>query len=494
MQTINKGCNLYSSIILLFAALFSTMSCEKMVEVDVPGNRIAADNAYSSDITAIAVLNGIYSRMSNTGLDAAASIPNISFWAGLSSDELSLYSGSNAILTSYYRNNLSVNRGGSQFWVSAYSYIYSANAAIEGLTKSTSLTSEIKQQLTGEAKFIRAFFYFYLVNLYGDAPLALSTDYATNALLSRSSKEKVYQQIISDLKDAQELLADGYVREDARRLYAPSSAERVRPSRPAATALLARVYLYTGDFVNAESAATTLINNNAYFDLEPLSQVFKKNNKEAIWQLQPVSSPNVNTPEAYKFVLSYGASGVNFQHPVYLSNSLLTSFETDDQRKVNGNWINVFANSSGTYYYPYKYKDVSIGVGVQPTEYSTLLRLGEQYLIRAEARAWLGNNLNGAINDLDKIRGRAGLPLIITTNPSISQSALIEKILHERQVELFTELGHRWLDLKRTGKVDAVMTIETLKKGGAWNNFQQLYPIHLLDIQRNPNLKQNVGY
>lgn len=494
MQAINKGWNVYRSIVLLFAALFSTMSCKKMVEVDVPGTRIAADNAYSSDVTAIAVLNGMYSRMSNTPFDASASIPNISFWAGLSSDELTLYSGITPMLTAYYQNNLSVNSGGSEFWVNAYSYIYSANAAIEGLNKSTSLTSAVKRQLSGEAKFIRAFFYFYLVNLYGDVPLALGTDYATNALLSRSSKEAVYQQIISDLKDAQELLADGFVKEDLRNLYGPSFAERVRPSRPAATALLARVYLYTGDLVRAESAATSLIGNKAYFDLVPLSEVFKKNNKEAVWQLQPVGSPNVNTPEAYKFVLSYGAPGVNFFHPVYLSNSLVTSFETDDQRNVAGNWVNVFTNGSETYYYPYKYKDVSMGAGVEPTEYSTLLRLGEQYLIRAEARARLGNNLTGAIDDLDAIRGRAGLPLIATTNPAISQSELIDKILHERQVELFTELGHRWLDLKRTDQLDAVMQIETPLKGGIWQTNQKLYPIPVLDIQRAPNLKQNPDY
>ena len=69
-------------------------------------------------------------------------------------------------------------------------------------------------------------------------------------------------------------------------------------------------------------------------------------------------------------------------------------------------------------------------------------------------------------------------------------------VLHERQVELFMELGHRWLDLKRSGSIDAVMNIVTPLKGNgaAWQSYQQLYPIPLNDIQKDPNLTQNTGY
>jgi len=119
--------------------------------------------------------------------------------------------------------------------------------------------------------------------------------------------------------------------------------------------------------------------------------------------------------------------------------------------------------------------------------------LGEQCLIRAEARAQQGN-LNGAISDLDIIRKRAGLPLIANTNPGISQSVLLTAILHERQVELFTEWGHRWLDLKRTNNVDGVMNTVTTQKGGTWNSDWQWYPITLSELQTAPNLVQNEGY
>jgi len=130
------------------------------------------------------------------------------------------------------------------------------------------------------------------------------------------------------------------------------------------------------------------------------------------------------------------------------------------------------------------------------SEYFMVLRLGEQYLIRAEARVRLGN-LNGAIDDLDKIRTRAGLTPVATSNPGISQSALIDKILHEKQVELFSEWGHRWLDLKRTGKIDEVMqVVNPFKTNGSvqWQPHQALYPLPYTELQRAPNLVQNPGY
>jgi hypothetical protein len=127
----------------------------------------------------------------------------------------------------------------------------------------------------------------------------------------------------------------------------------------------------------------------------------------------------------------------------------LGTFEPGDQRAVFGNWVDttIYNKTSTTYDtipYSFKYK-IYASPGVTSvsamTEYFMVLRLGEQYLIRAEARARAGNNLAGAIDDLDKIRGRAGLPLIASTDPGISQSTLIDTIMHERQVELFCEWG-----------------------------------------------------
>jgi hypothetical protein len=118
-----------------------------------------------------------------------------------------------------------------------------------------------------------------------------------------------------------------------------------------------------------------------------------------------------------------------------------------------------------------------------------ILRLAEQYLIRAEARAQQ-NNIDGAKTDLNAVRNRAGL-LNTTAN---DKTEMMAAVLHERQVELFTELGHRWFDLKRTKAVDLVMNSVTPIKGGTWQTTDQLYPIPVADIIRNSTLKQNPGY
>jgi hypothetical protein len=477
------------NIIFAFLTLLE-VSCKKLVEVDAPNNVITANNVYTSDVTAIAVLNGLYTELSRSNYNNSAAIPNISLWVGLSSDELTLWSNtSSASQIAYFKNDLTEITGGGDFWLNIYPYIYTCNAAIEGLENSAVLTLAVKKQLLGEAKFLRAFFYFYLVNLYGDVPLALTTDYSVNAILYRSAAAQVYQQIIADLLEAQELLRDGYVKSDAKTLYT-ASAERVRPCKAVATAFLARTYLYTGDWNKAEAMATAVINNNVIYDTVPLNQVFLKNSKEAIWQLQPVTSDAItNTAEAVFFILSNPPEGLSNQHPVYLSDTLLNSFETGDRRKANGGWINEYTDGSESYYYPFKFKDITQGTGVNPSEYTMLLRLGEQYLIRAEARAQQ-NNISGAKSDLNVIRRRAGLG---NTSANDKQS-LLTTILDERQVELFTELGLRWFDLKRSGNVNALMNSVSEAKGGVWSSHKQLYPISQSELLKNPNMTQTPGY
>nr|WP_294877559.1 RagB/SusD family nutrient uptake outer membrane protein [uncultured Pedobacter sp.] len=488
---ITKTIWLQKLFLLLSIAIIVPTSCKKLVEVDPPVTSINAENVYTNDLTAAAVLTGIYSNLSSSAFSFGG-LTSMSLFTGLSGDELTLMNGStNTAYTSYYRNALtSSNTSGSDFWVKIYPTLFVANSAIEGLSNSITLTPAVKQQLMGEAKFIRAFCYFYLINLYGDVPLVVGTDYKVNSLLPRSSRDQVYQQIIGDLKDAQELLSDKYVKSDAVTPYSSGAEERVRPTKGVATALLARIYLYIGDYANAELQASSVISKISTYDIVALnsstSNVFAKNSKETIWQLQPVKTGE-NTQEARLFILPSG--GPTSSWPVYLSNALANSFEPGDQRKIN--WVgNVTVTSGSTstiYYYPYKYKVIIQNAPV--TEYLMVFRLAEVYLIRAEARAKL-NNISGAQSDLNVIRNRAGL----TNTTASTESTLLASILHERQVELFCEWGHRWFDLKRTNEIDHVMNIVTPQKGGTWNSNFQWYPISLGELQRAPNIIQNSGY
>ncbi|MBO9572268.1 MAG: RagB/SusD family nutrient uptake outer membrane protein, partial [Chitinophagaceae bacterium] len=372
-------------------------------------------------------------------------------------------------------------------------YIFKCNAAFEGLNNNDKITPAVRKQLLGEVYFLRGWLFFYLSNLYGDVPLPVGTDPEVNRLLPRSSRQEVMLFIIENLEQAQELLSPDFV--NAQLIpYSPGTEERTRPTKWAAKAMLARMYLYTEQWAKAEAEANTIIDNGALFGMVPLNEIFLKNSTEAIWQLQPVFA-GWNTAEARRFKLSAFPEGLSMEKQVYLSQFMLDAFEAGDQRRSQ--WVDSFTDANNTYYFPAKYKvgefDGAATSAGSLTEYSMALRLSEQYLIRAEARA-RQNNLTGAIADLDIIRQRAELPLIAETNPGISQDNLLTAILHERQVELFTEWGHRWFDLKRVGKVDEVMSVVTPLKGGSWQTTDQLMPVPYDELLYNPKLVQTPGY
>jgi len=467
------------------SSIFMTMilllcGCSKLVDINSPITSISGKNVYTNDETAIAVLTGIYTTMSQASM-TGGDLTSIGFLTGLTSDELTLFDGNMDIgLSAYYKNMLSANLSGTDSWNNIYSRLYIINFAIEQLTQQNKLTDNIRVQLLGEAKFLRALSYFYLVNLYGEVPLVISSDYTVNAKLARSPKKLVWDQIISDLKDAQSLLSEDYL--DGTLLKVTT--ERLRPTKWAAVALLARAYLYIEDWKNAELQSSNIISHTSLYSLtDSLNDVFKNTSKESIWQLQPVLFGwNTEDAKAYIIPAEYGPNGAS---GVYLSTQLLNSFEVNDQRRQK--WIDTITYSGITYSYAYKYKRNIYGDIID--EYNIILRLSEQYLIRAEAKA-MQNNILGAIEDLNIIRKRAGLP----NTSAMSKSELIEAILHERQVELFTEFGHRWFDLKRSNTIDKKMSLVTPIKGGSWNNNWQLFPIPIYETQTNINIKQNPGY
>jgi len=474
--------------ILLLLVLLTGIACTKLVEVDPPITEITGASVYNSDATASAVLTGIYTNMSSGSITNAGNFISLSLFPSLSADELSLFSNSNSNFLAYYTNLLGSTGlgGGSEYWNNFYPVIYTLNSSIQGLNASTGLTPAVKQQLLGEAYFMRGFCYFYLVNLYGDVPLVTGIDYTVNRLLPRAPQSLVWQQITSDLKSAQSLLSPNYL--DASLISQAS--QRVRPTQGAANALLARAFLYQQKWDSATAASTAVIKNTSLYSLDTLNGVFLANSNEAIWQLQPVNAGQ-NAQDAIFFVLpSVGPDP--YSHPVYLDTLLVNAFETGDQRRVN--WVDSVIANGITYYYPYKYKALTTqpvnNVYPPPTEYPTVLRLSEQYLIRAEAEA-KNNDLADAATDLNMIRSRAGLP----NTTASTQADLLTAIFHERQMELFAEWGHRWLDLKRTGNITAVMSVVTpLKGGGLWSEYKQWYPISINEIQNDPNLVQNSGY
>jgi len=473
MKDIKK--NIINKILICVTAFYfmsGLICCNKIVSVPEPINTITTTETFSTEANATSAVANIYSDMSYENNSARYGNGRTTIYAGMSADELSNFGS----LSTYETNTILSRDGtiGGYFWSPAYKDIYYANSVIEGVQASLSLPVSVKNQLAGEAKFLRGFIYFYLVNLFGDVPLVTSTPFAANSLLARSPSSLVYKQIITDLEDAQSLLPGD---------YSVSGGEKTRANKFAATAMLARVFLYEQQWDSAALQATSLI-NSGNFSLDNPGDVFLMNSNEAILQLQTIDNTPFATQEGNQFVARTPQSTPNY----YLTTQLLGAFELGDQRRLA--WIDSSTAGGVVYYYPGKYKSRQATSG-NVTEYYMLLRFAEQYLIRAEARAQqTPNDLIGALNDLNTIRNRAGLDSLPNF---LTQSQALTAIEQERRIELFCEWGHRWFDLKRWGT--AIQTLDTIPyKAGNINSSQLLYPIPLSEIQTDPNLKQNPGY
>ncbi|HEY8954325.1 RagB/SusD family nutrient uptake outer membrane protein [Chitinophaga sp.] len=450
--------------VLIPGMLLTTASCKKFIEVDVPIDQVSSDKAFLNDATALSSVLGLYANnnmlpnsgnLENSFLGAATSL------GGAAADDI--YLSSSTYLDEFKTNTITVGSGYvNNTWNSAYAVIFAANSAIEGLNASTGVSAGVKQQLLGESYFMRAFIYFYLTNLYGDVPMVTSTVNSVNLTLPRAPQADIYQLIISDLKTAQANLADAY-----------PSAQRARANKAVAAALLARVYLYTKDYANAETQATSVITNGSY-KLESLDTTFLNTSNEVIWQRYTFYGYTV-------FGLNFVPSGTSPNYVLYPS--LAAGFEPGDARMDK--WMKPLPIGSVTYYYPNKYKLRNATAG---NEYNVLLRLAEQYLIRAEARAQQGKitGAGSAAEDLNMVRTRAGLP----GTTAASQSAMLLAIENERAHELFAELGHRWFDLKRTNRATAVLGPQK----PTWKATAVLFPVPANQILYNKNLTQNEGY
>ncbi|SDG04977.1 RagB/SusD family nutrient uptake outer membrane protein [Chitinophaga filiformis] len=476
MQIVYKTRYIIHLVFLLLTG-YLWSGCKKLIEVDLPIDKATSEIVFSNTSTAVAAMTGIYARMGAAD-DVFTDVYGLSIRTGLRADELI---PTNPAAYPDYTNTVTGSNNAWTMWEATYrDHIYRVNSLLEGVKKSATLPEDTKLILTGEAKFTRAWLYFYLVNLYGDVPLVLTTDFKANSTIPRTDKQLVYEQIVKDLKDAQEGLKTEFLDRD----LVSSTQERIRPNKAAATALLARVYLYMGKWQEAETEAGKVINDADYELLADVNQVFLKNSKEAIWQLQPnpLDQQGANAPDGRSLI------NPSQRNPFfYVSSSILNAFEPDDIRKTS--WI---TKSPSGLIIPYKYKE---GWAVmEQKEYTMVLRLAEQYLIRAEARTHL-NNLTGdnsATSDLNAIRSRAGLP----GTSAVSQEDLLAAIAKERQTELFMEWGDRWFDLQRRGQLNAVMSVVAQQKGTTWAPYKALLPIPYDEFRYNPALRghQNPGY
>jgi hypothetical protein len=440
-------------------------SCEDFVEIDLPNNQLTGTVVFEDAATVNAAFAHIYSQLRENAF-TSGSISGLSYLMGHYTDELTLYSVNLPGVQNYSNNTvLASDSNIKNLWATSYSLIYASNSILEGVQNATTLSQEDKDRFQGEAYFLRAFIHFYLMNLFGDIPYIDTTDYRVNSEVSRLSEEEVYQKLIEDLLNAKIVLPK-----------TDNSFANIRPNYWVASALLARVYLYHEDWQLALSEASNVISEGGYSLNTDLEQVFFNGSTETLWQLD-TGIAGTNTLEAFTFIFVSGPPP-----NAAISSHLIDSFETGDARFTT--WVGAVSDGTDSWYYPFKYK-LNTPTGYTE-EYSILFRLAELYLIASEAQAHMGN-LSEALDYLNIIRNRASLATISTMN----QNGLLNAILQERRIEFFTEQGHRFFDLKRTGQADNELSL--IKPN--WETTDKLLPIPASELILNPNLEpQNDGY
>lgn len=350
---------------------------------------------------------------------------------------------------------------GSAWNISGQS-IHRANNIIQKVPGLSTLTDSQKRQFISEAKFIKAFTYLNAIYMWGDFPWIEEIDYRIVQNLPRTPVEEIFTNLTSDLIEAKQQLPES---------YNESGETRTRITKGAATALLARTYLYQGEWPQAEEQATEVINNSLY-ELTEYQNIFIKNSPESILELW--SDPFTHSGGG----VTYFPPSLGGQYALIPTEKIINAFEVGDLRK------NVALNTDDQGLpYIFKFRDVDRTGNFQERK---IIRLAELYLIRAEARA-KQQNLSGAADDINIIRSRAGLSPITASD----QPSLLAAIEQERFVELCFETGHRWIDLARTGRIDEVMEAFSPQ---TWDATDKLLPIPQAEIDLNPNLTQNPGY
>lgn len=480
--------------IFLFLALFQLVACEDFLDED-PKGMVVGDNALSSVDGLESALVGVYAPLKssfNTGF-AAAQTPAVL----MGSDDLTTHPASNKQdMRQMDQFNVTSLNGRSQIiWAGLYQSIQAANNILNNYESVDGDEAQVNA-IVGEAYFLRAFDYYWLVRLYGNIPLMTVATYSEDQLtVSPSTPAEVYQLIESDLQKADQLLSD-------------QKRDPGRPSRGSAKALLADVYLAEAGwpimdqskYAMAAAKAKEVMDNSASygFDLNtPLSTLWSgvysdDRSSEEVFYLTFNAADNINALNGISAMPGdIGGwddyfSEINFflNFPEGIRKDI--TFDTE----IDGNgWEN--SDTRHPYYKKFYAKD---DAGNYSLTYRTSLpiifiRFAHVLLIYAEAEARSGNMNSDAYNALNAVRERAGLEPL----SGLSGNDFIEAVIRERSWEFAGEYT-RWFDLVRLQRVAAANSNRDPREipliGTPDDNTHAGYylPIPGDDASQNPNL------
>lgn len=383
-------------------------------------------------------------------------------------------------------------------YVSCYSGIAKANAVLVRIDDAQ-ISDEVKKNLKGQAEFLRAFYYFELVQYFGDVPLHLTeVTEASQTSLPRSSRADVYQQIIADATDAAALLP-------------VTQNPKGQATRGAAKTLLGYVYMTLKQYPQAETVLkeVTTLGYSLLPDYAAIYDPANKNHAESIFEVQYLQGTfGLASNFAYQFAPAVadtkpitGITGNNqgFGGWNIPSGDLIAAYEPNDKRKA-ASIADGYTDANGIFVaQPFIKKYLHPHVVFNNTNDNwPVYRYADVLLLLAECLNEQ-NKPADALPYINLVRNRAGLANLTTTN----QAELRDAIAKERRVELAFE-NKRWLDLVRTGKAIEVMTAYGAKMkqqftylGAETYNVTEnklIFPIPFDELAINKLLTQNPGY
>jgi hypothetical protein len=444
-----------NTICLLFLFLTVT-ACSDLLDIE-PQQAISTNVALSDEQGVRTALIGTYDLLSQFSPISGDVILNSEL---LADTEDLIWTSFTLPITQLFNKNMAVsNLAVESYWIISYQTINQANTVLDavGVVKDT----DDRNVISAELRFIRAMVYFDLVNMYAQPWTAgnpennlgvpiISTpaeETLKNPEVPRNTVAEAYQFLIADLLFAKANLPEQ---------------NGVFANTYAASALLSRVYLMQEKFDLAAAEADRVIASGQYELLADLEQVFNQseNSAEDIFTIQVTSQDGANRVSFFYSGSLEGGGGF-----VGITDVHLTKYETDDQRAK----LFYLDQQSDTR------RTSKWRVNATRDGNVTTLRLAEMYLTRAEGRFRTGDT-SGALEDVNAIRNRAGLPALTNID--------LEIILNERFLELVFE-GHRFRDAKRNRKPFGNLTFD---------DPSMVYPIPQREMDVNGALVQNKGY
>jgi starch-binding outer membrane protein, SusD/RagB family len=492
-------------LIGIFSMIIVLPSCKKFLEED-PKSLISADKFYKTNNDVVSATNAIYFALRD---DVTGSISPI-WMAEMTTDDSRTNPTAAQVQERLEVENLiyaSRHVFIRNIWNSSYKAIGYANSVLAYVdTLATPELNKITVRRSfGEARFLRAYLYLRLVQLYGDVPLVLAPIDDNSLFPKRTPKADVYKQIIEDLKYAEEHLAINYTYNDA---------NGGRATKVAAKALLGYVYLVMAGYPmndktkwqDAADKLKEIVDKKATFgvDIMPVyKDIFdvtkKATNKENIFYYKGVSGQTANFLSYTRMQYWY----YQFASIVPTKDAVDTLYNFNDTRKPismarkSGTAIVTILSGTATPIVN-KYIDNLANSNDNQNDFHAL-RYSDVVLMYAEALIEIGGaaNLDIALTAINSVRKpHSGLPDLTYT----TQDDLRQKLRTERRRELAYE-GKRYYDLIRWNifipTMKAHMAREYVKPISDYdyvNENRLLLPLPYIDLVANPNLTQNPGY